>query len=267
MRAGRATVRVVRLTSRTQPAALSAYRRGPLLPAAAAALMIGSVIVAVIGRGHLYAESVPFVVFAMVGPALLVLGTPWAPRQARLPLPAAVAAAVVFACVCLAWRLPPVLDAISRYPVLQVPELALLLLAGTALWLQLVNSPSSRGRLTRRQRAAVAAIAMWSVWIMAYAFGFANHALVHRYDMSGSLNVVMDQEIATGLIWLVSAACFIPVICVTMLGWLADSSAPATGSAADALARDPADAPGIVPGVRAVRGWGREPRPGKGRSA
>ena len=203
-------------------------------------------------RRYLFAESVQFCAFAMAIPALVVLGAPWTPRRGRLAFGGALAVGLVFVGVCLLWRLPPVLDALARHPILQVPELVTLLFAGAWLWLQLVSSPTSAARLTRPQRAAVAALSMWSIWVIAYVLGFANHAVIHAYDLSGSLGAVADQETSAALMWAVSGACFIPVISVTMLGWLRDSSAPGAGAAEEA--------PSVRGGVPAVRGWGRAPR-------
>lgn len=200
---------------------------------------------------HLYVETIQFTACAIVIPALIVLGAPWTPRSARLPPRGAAAVAAIFIGVCLAWRLPAALDALARHPLLQVPELLTLLLAGLALWLQLVGSPSSRVRLTRPQRAAVAVIPMWSVWVIAYVLGFADHAVVSGYDVSGALGAVTDQEITAILTWAVSGACFVPVIAVTMLTWLRDSGTPGLRAEDD---WPPA------PGLPVVRGWGRAPR-------
>lgn len=233
--------------------ASSPGRRRGYWPAVAAAvvLLLAAGLPEMVAGRYLFVETIQFAAFAMVIPALAVLGTPWAPRFARLPLRGAAAVAVVFIGVCLAWRLPPVLDALARHRVLRVPELLTLLLAGCALWLQLVGSPSSEVRLTRPQRAAVAAIPMWSVWAIAYVLGFANHAVVGGYDVSGSLGVVTDQEITAIVTWAMSAACFIPVIAVTMLSWLHDSSGPGL-----VVAEEQRPAPGTL----VVRGWERAPR-------
>ena len=56
---------------------------------------------------YLYVETIQFTAYAIVIPALVVLGAPWTPRFARLPLRGAVAVAAVYIGVCLAWRLPP----------------------------------------------------------------------------------------------------------------------------------------------------------------
>lgn len=224
--------------------------RSLLLAVGVAALVLSVLPLETILRRYLFAESIQFCAFAMVVPALVVLGAPWMPRRGRLTFGGAMAAGVVYVGVCLLWRLPPVLDALARHPVLQLPELMTLLPAGTVLWLQLVNSPASAARLTRPQRAAVAALAMWSTWAIAYVLGFANHAVIHAYDLSGSLGAVADQEITAALLWAVSGACFISVIAVTMLGWLRDSSAPGAGSAEETPAGRSAPM---------VRGWGRAP--------
>lgn len=233
--------------------ASSPGRRLGYWPAVAAVvvLLLAAVLPEMTAGRYLFVETIQFAAFAMVIPALAVLGTPWTPRFARLPLRGAVAVAVVFIGVCLAWRLPPVLDALARHPALRVAELLTLLLAGLALWLQLAGSPSSEVRLSRPQRAALAAVPMWSVWIIAYVLGFANHAVVSGYDVSGSLGTVTDQEITAIVSWAMSAACFIPVIAVTMLTWLHESSGPAL-----VVAEEQRPAPGAL----VVRGWGRAPR-------
>ncbi|HET9080713.1 MAG TPA: cytochrome c oxidase assembly protein [Trebonia sp.] len=229
-------------------------RRRGYWPGAAAVvtLLLAAGLPEMVPGRHLFVQTIQFAAFAMVIPALVVLGTPWTPRFARLPLRGAAATAAVFIGVCLAWRVPPALDALARHPVLQVPELATLLLAGLALWLQLVGSPSSEVRLGRPQRAAVAAIPMWSVWAIAYVLGFANHAVVSGYDVSGSLGAVTDQEITAIVTWAISAACFIPVIAVTMLAWLHDSSGPGLATAEEP--QRPAA------GTLVVRGWGPRSR-------
>lgn len=225
--------------------------RGWLAVAGGVLLVLCVLPLEMIVREYLFAESIQFCAFAIVIPSFLVTGAPWAPRRARLPFGGAMAVGVVFAGLCLLWRLPPVLDALARHPVLQVAELGTLLAAGIWLWLQLAGSPSSAARLPRPQRAAVAALAMWSIWAIAYVLGFANHAVIHGYDESGSFRTVTDQELSAALMWALSGASFIPVIAVTMLGWLRDSTAPGDGS--------PDDLP-AGRGVPAVRGWGRLPR-------
>jgi cytochrome c oxidase assembly factor CtaG len=220
----------------------------------------------VLARRYVFAESIQFSVFAMAGPALIVLGAPW--RLLRLSGPAGRLAAahranrsflragiylLAFVGVCLAWRLPPVMDALARQPALIVAEAVTLLAAGAALWLEIVDSPPVAPRLPRPQRAAVAALAMWSIWIVAYVLGSASHAVFRAYDAAGSgLGAVADQEIAVGLVWAVAGCCFVPVVMASMLGWLAG------GEDADEefqrVVRDENER-------AVVRGWGTRPRP------
>ena len=241
---------------------------------------------ATLARRYVFAESIQFSVFAMAGPALIVLGAPWrflrlsragagpdvarpgAGSPARSPAGPAdrLAAArrdnrsfgraaiflLVFMAVCLVWRLPAVIDALARRPALVALEAVTLLVAGGALWLELVDSPPVAPRLPRPQRAAVAALAMWSIWIIAYVLGFATHAVFHAYRATGGgLRAVADQEIAVGLLWAVAGCCFVPVVIANMLGWLKDSED--ADEEFQRVFRDENE--------RAiVRGWGTRPR-------
>lgn len=229
--------------------------------------------VATLARRYVYAESVQFVLFAMAAPGLIVLGAPWrllrlsgagsaggtgpagrlaATRQQHRSFPRAAGYLLIFMAVCLVWRLPPVMDALAHHPSLVAAELVTLLPAGLGLWLELVPSAPLAPRLPNPQRAAIAALAMWSTWAVAYALGFANHGVFHGYDAAGSgLSAVADQQITVGLVWAVSAACFVPVVFVTMLRWLAGNENP--DEELQRLPRDARQQP-------VVRGWERRPR-------
>jgi cytochrome c oxidase assembly factor CtaG len=137
-----------------------AARARPWLAAAGAALIVAGLAIEGLARRYVVAESAQFVLFAMVAPALIVLGAPWrlqrlsrvldrlaATRRRQTSFLRAAAFLVVFIGVSAAWRLPPVMDALARHPLLVVPELITLLAAGTALWLELVSSPPLAPRL------------------------------------------------------------------------------------------------------------------------
>jgi cytochrome c oxidase assembly factor CtaG len=154
----------------------------------------------------------------------------------------------VFAAVSVAWRLPAVINAVARDPGLAVAELASLLIAGVALWLELVPSPPLRPRGRGLHQAVTAAFAMWLIWIIAFIQGSASRGVFHayRYHPGGPLSAVADQELATALLWAVAAACFMPVIFTSAYHWLHDGDnveaelERATGTAA----------------LPVVRGWG-----------
>jgi len=263
---------------RQQQAAAGAAARGrPWLAAAGVALIVAAVGVTGLARRYVVAESAQFVVFAVAAPALIVLGAPWrllgrsdaigpepgqpgtapldrlaAARRRQTSFPRAAGFLAVFIAAGVAWRLPPVVDALARYPALVAVELVTLLAAGTGLWLELVSSPPLEPRLPNPHRAAIAALAMWSTWAVGYALGLANHAVFHGYDGPGSsLSAVADQQITVALVWAVSACCFMPVVFVTMLRWLSPSDNP--DEELQRLARDDRQLP-------VVRGWGRPGR-------
>ena len=161
---------------------------------------------------------------------------------------------LTFMAVSLVWRLPPVMDALARQPALVLAEMVTLLAAGTGLWLELLESPPLTPRLPQPQRAAVAALSMWFTWAVAYALGFANHAVLPAYSGAGrALSLIADQEITVALVWGVAGLCFVPVVIATMGRWLTHSEDP--DEEFQRVVRDEANR-------AAVKGWGgrRPPR-------
>jgi len=232
-------------TTGPQPQAVTAPPGGrQWLAVAGLVLVLACLLPPLVLLAHRYvlAETIQFTVFAMAGPALIVLGAPWrflhlsgpasalaAERRARRSIMRAAAVLAAFFAVCLFWRLIPVVDALARQP-----------------------------RLPRPQRALIAALAMWSTWAVAYVIGFSAHGLFSAYDPAGSgLGAVTDQELAVALVWAVAGFCFVPVVIVTLLGWLTSGEGP--DEEFQRIFRDDQDR-------AAVRGWGgRRPsaRPGR----
>lgn len=229
----------------------------PWLAAAGIALIVACLVppLSVLARRYLFVESIQFCAFALAAPALAVLGTPLPRAPARLPGDVAadgrphrpsfrpvLGYLVAWVLICLFWRLPPVLDQLARHPVLVVAEAVTLCAAGLGLWRQLVRSRPLAPRLGHPQRACAAALAMWSIWMIAYVLGFARGSVVHGYDGGGShLLTVGDQEISAFLLWAAAAGAFLPIVFTAVLTWLKDGSEPAREAAR---------------GGPAVRGWG-----------
>jgi cytochrome c oxidase assembly factor CtaG len=228
-------------------------------------------------RRYVWVESAQFGLFAMAVPGLLVLGAPWrllrlsgggagrrqpadraqpadrlamARRQNR-SFVRSMAFLALFAGMSIIWRLPAAVDALARNQALAVGEMASLVIAGTGLWLEIAPSPPLRPRGLGPQRAAIAALAMWFIWIIAYILGFANHPVFPAYRRTGGgLNPVTDQALATWLLWLIAGLCFAPVVFTAALGWLRDTENP------DAELGRVANEGGL----RAVKGWGHPRR-------
>jgi cytochrome c oxidase assembly factor CtaG len=252
-------------------------RRRSWLAAAAAVLVLLSLIppAGIYARRYVFAESLQFAVFTTVVPALLVLGAPWrllfprrfagpradgddraggtARRRGGSGFLHGAAVLLAFIAVVIAWRLPATVDALATQPGLAVAEMLTLLAAGGALWLELVESPRLLPRLPRLLRAAFAALAMWTIWILAYILGFSHVAWFPAYVHPGGLSPVIDQEIATGIMWAVPALCFVPVVDVTALTWLRDSEDP--DEALRAIVRAQPGQPRSGRWPRPPRGW------------
>jgi cytochrome c oxidase assembly factor CtaG len=202
-------------------------------------------------RRYVFVESLQFAAFATAIPALLVLGAPWRRLSSIRPmgrlfgglgalrrpdagrrrgsgfLPGA-AVLLAYMAALIAWRLPASVDALANLPGLAVLEMASLVAVGSALWLELVESPPLLPRLSRPLRAVFAAVAMWTIWILAYILGFSHVAWFGAYTHPG-LSSVADQQLATGTLWAVPAFCFVPVVYVAAMTWLKDTEDPDEG--------------------------------------
>jgi cytochrome c oxidase assembly factor CtaG len=185
-------------------------------------------------RQYAFVQALQFVIFAVAGPALLVLS---APRRIPSPgrrghprRPGARAAIVlaVFIAAAVTWRVPATVNALARDPALAAAEMIILLAAGTGIWLELTGAPPDPGQLPRPARAAMAAAAMWTIWVLAYLTGMsgASWFAAYHHGAPGGLSAAADQQIAVAILWAVPALCFLPVLYVTVIAWLGASSAP-----------------------------------------
>ena len=209
------------------------------------------------------AQAFQFVVFAAVAPALVVLGWParlirdsrsaplWhivrvPPGLARRPAVRISAALLPSLALAILWRVPVVLAAEARDPALTALELLTLVAAGCALWTELAGPRVARNPLPRPLRATMAAVAMWSIWAIAYISGMSTTGLARAQA------AVPDHQLAVGIMWAVPAVCYTPVIFATMMSWLGGHEESA-GEAIGLLA-DPAwpDAGGQL---QPPRGW------------
>ncbi len=215
---------------------------------AAAACALGVLLppVAMLTSKYVWAESLQYVVLAVAVPALLMLGAPWRLQLAGGRPPGTGRADRVarsrsrrggkyawlylglFIAALIFWRLPAVVDALARHPILVLAEVVTLVPAGCGLWLELVDSPPMLPRISRPLRGAFAAVAMWTIWILAYimAFSHGGYFAAYAHHAGHGLSTAADQQIAAGVMWLIPALSFPPVVYASMAAWLRDSADP-----------------------------------------
>lgn len=207
-----------------------------------------------------FAQSVQFCFFAIVIPALLVLGGPWRwfnlttletaivdnDGQAITPLPShfldryaqrrsltkgyhrAVIFLVIFVGQAILWRSAPVVDALIRHPGLSIVESFALIVGGAFFWLELVEAAPFRPTTARPYRIGVSAIAMWTVWVIAYLMAMSPSSWYsgYRHVPDRLFSLAMDQQITTALMWFISASAFLPIIFANLNRWLQSEDDP-----------------------------------------
>ena len=177
-----------------------------------------------------------FAAFAVAIPALGAIGAPWRALGIRASVLERLARrraarpqlwhAVVWLCldvaVIVAWRTPALGDAVANHAWLVVPQAVTLLAAGVALWLELVASPPFAPRGSVAARGVLGAVAMWSIWTVAYVEGMSSrpwYSALHHAAGSG-LSATADRQASAAALWAVTAACFLPLEFVCLFAWL-----------------------------------------------
>ncbi|MGC8510193.1 MAG: cytochrome c oxidase assembly protein [Acidimicrobiales bacterium] len=209
-------------------------------------------------RQYEFAQAIQFCGFAVVVPALVVAGAPWrrlglsvgpepvvgedgavvagegwidrrwARRLGRTGHARAVTAGLIAAGLVILWRSAPVVDLLVRDPWMEVVEAVTLVGAGIALWVDLIESPPLRPATTRPYRIGLAAVSMWVVWVVAYFNGMSHsswYGAFHHVAGHG-LSLMADQQFTAGVMWLLSASAFIPVVFWNLVHWLASEDDP-----------------------------------------
>ena len=217
--------------------------------------------VVTLGRRYEFVEAIQFSLLIVVVPALLAIGAPW--RRLRLassdlPTPDAdgkalgveanlrpvdrlaqgrrrhpeairsAGFAALYLVGAVLWRIPPSVNGLERHPWLVVVEAATLVPVGLGLWLELVESPPLMPRLSRPHRVALAAVSMWTIWVLAYLVGLSHASWYHAYvhHAGSGLSLSADQQLATGMMWFISGCAFIPVVYWNLIRWLQSEEDP-----------------------------------------
>lgn len=210
-----------------------------------------------LARRYVSVEALQFAVLGIVVPGLVVLAAPWSLRRGRPPridrrgddLGIVVLAAatrwadarlhhrsllrsvgfLLLSCgATIVWRVPAVVNALQRSWGLSLLEAVSLLVTGVLLWLEIVPSPPFTPRCAYPSRIGIVAVAMWTIWTIAYLLGLSHAAwfAAYRHSPGSGLSVVADQQLAAGILWVIPAAAYIPVIFASLITWLSNSEDP-----------------------------------------
>lgn len=207
-----------------------------------------------------FVESLQFGVFAFAVPALMVSGAPWrrlglasaeshvvdadggqvspaVPRFIdRIAISRtkgshqrrAVMVASLFAALSIFWRVAPVVDFLVKHQWMVWLEALSLVLLGVALFANLIESPPLKPGTLRPYRIGISAGVMWTAWVVAYLDGMSHDSWYHAFHhvAAQGISLSADQQLSAGLIWLVSAAVFIPIVFWNLVYWLQSEEDP-----------------------------------------
>ena len=225
-------------------------------------LLVLSVVppVSTYARRFEFVEAIQFCLIAIVVPVFVACGAPWrrlglaageSPRvgddgtveapegirpvdrlalaRRRHPEPwRSVVAGVVYLAAVVLWRVPGTVEVLGRHPWLLLVEVVTLVPLGLVMWLELVESPPLTPRLTRPHRVAMAAVVMWVIWVLAYLVGLAHGAWYGGFDhtLASGISVSADQQLTSGVMWMLSGAAFVPVVFWNLIFWLQSEEDP-----------------------------------------
>ncbi len=207
-----------------------------------------------------FVQAVQFSVLAFVVGPLLVCGAPWRrlglassdtpdldPDGVRRPVGTvrpvdrwtlsrstashqqrAVAAALAFAALVIFWRVAPVVDFLVHHPWAVSVEALTLVTGGAWLFTDLVESPPLAPGASRPYRIGLATGVMWTAWVVAYLDAMSHNSWYTAFHHAAGrgLSLAADQQLSAGLIWLISAVVFVPIVFWNLVYWLQSEEDP-----------------------------------------
>ncbi|MDE3007779.1 MAG: cytochrome c oxidase assembly protein [Acidobacteriota bacterium] len=211
-------------------------------------------------RRYEFVEATQFCVFAFWTPFLIMIAAPWdrlgmtshetyavtedgervSPvklrwldrcqlrRTSRGGQSRAILGGVLFACLTIFWRMAPLVDGLVHHPWFVALEAASLVGLGVILFSDLVESPPLRPRAPRPVRIGIAAVIMWSVWVVAYLYGMSHpswYQAFHHFAGRG-ISESADQQLSAVVVWATSAAIFIPIVFWNLARWFQSEEDP-----------------------------------------
>ncbi|MDE3204380.1 MAG: cytochrome c oxidase assembly protein [Acidobacteriota bacterium] len=161
----------------------------------------------------LWVEALQFLLLAFGVPVFAALALPARLRPVRHGQRWMILALVLEAALQIVWRTPTAVDGLAHHWGLVLLEGATLAPVGLLLWSFLVagRSPGAE-RTVYPWRMSMAAIAMWTTWMMAYLVGFSGSQWYPAYRGQPGLSLIADQQLTSGLLWLGSGLAYLPTI-------------------------------------------------------
>jgi len=236
-----------------------AWRAPALVLAGVAFLVLILPPVSTLARRYEFVQSLQFSFFIAGIPALFVIGAPWrllhlssvslddiqmrpavqlerlgpvdrwsAGRHRHLQPLRSVVVFIIYVIVAVAWRTPAAVNGLVRHPWLLLLEAATLLPVGILLWTELVESPPLMPRLVRPHRIGLAAVSMWTIWILAYFVALSHGVWYSAYHHHSGVGVSLsaDQQVTAGMMWLVSGTVYISLMYWNLYKWLQSEEDP-----------------------------------------
>jgi cytochrome c oxidase assembly factor CtaG len=211
-------------------------------------------------RQYEFVESIRFCLLAVSIPALLVAGAPWrwlglasretyvlsadeisrpqtksgwfdrlaTARRGRSGDRQAYVLATLFCATAIFWRTTAAVDAVVSHAWLAPVESVVLVSVGVLLWMDLIESPPMKPGATRPFRIGMAAVCMWTVWVLAYLGAMSGNSWYPSFlHLAGhGLSLAADQQLSTGFMWLLPAGAFLPVVFWNLSHWLQSEENP-----------------------------------------
>lgn len=211
-------------------------------------------------RRYEYVQAMQYLAFSVLIPALLVVGAPWRwiglassrplridddghleddqslryidrhvwVRQHQVSNARAIWLMVFFVALTIFWRSAPVVDYLVRHGWVVVVEALSSVVVGVLLWTDLVESPPLAPGTTRPYRIGMSAIAMWTVWVLAYldAMSHSSWYSAFHHVAGHGLSAAADQQFSAAVMWFFSAAAFLPLVFWNLVHWLQSEENP-----------------------------------------
>jgi len=192
----------------------------------------------------------------MVAPPLIVFSAPWLQLWQPLPLgfrrtvaksvargrwsapvralarllARPVPAWIAFNVVLVAWHVPALYDSTLSSQAVHDLEHATFLLGGLVFWLQVIDSPPVRARLTYAARAVYLTAALLVSWVLAMVLALASSPFYSGYanlaHRPGGLSALADQQLAGGVMWVPGSIPFTIAIIWALYRWLEPAPDP-----------------------------------------